>query len=88
VISELATARQSIVDASRIHELELVAIYIEEVETAPDDFHNLLAAVMQSQHKAIIVPGLHHFAVLGDPTEVRSTLESNGIAVFMARPID
>ncbi|MET9311728.1 hypothetical protein ABZX12_07895 [Kribbella sp. NPDC003505] len=81
---ELANARRLIVDAARTRGAELVAIHIEEIETSPEAFHDLLAVVMQEVQRMIITPDVQHLEVAGDPSSVRQRLESNGITIVAA----
>jgi hypothetical protein len=81
---ELANARQLIVEAARTRGAQLVAIHVEEIETSPEAFHDLLAVVMQEAQRMIITPNVHHLEVAGDPSSVRRRLESNGITIVVA----
>lgn len=83
--TELARARQTIVEAAARHGVQLAAIHVEEIETAPEAFHDLLAAVMQDEHRMIIAPDIHHFEVAGEPVSVTTRLESNGITIVVAQ---
>ncbi|MFI6826431.1 hypothetical protein ACIBG5_04980 [Kribbella sp. NPDC050241] len=79
--TEFAKARKLIVEAARTRGVELVAIHVEEIETSPEAFHDLLAVVMQDAQRMIITPDIHHLEVAGDPSVVRQRLESNGITI-------
>ncbi len=83
--AELAKARQSIVEAAQRRGVQLAAIHIEEIETSPEAFHDLLAAVMQDEERMIIAPDMHHFGVAGEPASVTQRLESNGITVVVGQ---
>ncbi|MET9272160.1 hypothetical protein [Kribbella sp. NPDC003557] len=82
--TELANARKLIVDAARARGAEIVAIHVEQIETSPEAFHDLLAVVMQEARRMIITPDVLHLEVAGDPSSVRHRLESNGITVVVA----
>ncbi|HZX08208.1 hypothetical protein [Kribbella sp.] len=82
--TELANARKLIVEAAQTHAVELVAIHVEEIETSPEAFHDLLAVVMQEAQRMIITPDVQHLEVAGDPSSVRQRLESNGITIVVA----
>jgi hypothetical protein len=82
---ELARARQDIVDTARRLGVHLAAIHVEEIETSPEAFHDLLAAVMQDEQKMIIAPEIHHFEVAGEAASVIERLESNGIKIVLGQ---
>ena len=79
--TELASARRVIVETAQRHGVQLAAIHVEEIETSPEAFHDLLAAVMQHEQRMIIAPDIQHFEVAGDPVSVVRRLESNGITI-------
>ena len=81
--SELASARKLVVDAAQRRGVQLVAIHVEEIETSPEAFHDLLAVVMQEAQRMIITPDVQHLEVAGDPSSVRQRLESNGITIVV-----
>jgi hypothetical protein len=83
--AELARARHLIVDCARRLNVQLIAIYVEEIETTPEAFHDLLAAVMRNEPRLIIAPDIHHFEVAGDASAVVERLESNGIKIVLGR---
>jgi hypothetical protein len=80
---ELARARRTVVKIAEQQGAELTAIHIEEIETEPEAFHDLLAAVMQNEQRMIIAPDIHHFEVAGEPASVLQRLESNGITIIV-----
>lgn len=82
--TELANARNLIVEAARTRGVQLVAIHVEEIETSPEAFHDLLAVVMREARRMIITPDIQHLEVAGDPSSVRQRLESNGITIAVA----
>lgn len=82
---ELAGARHLIVDTARRLGVRLAAIHVEEIETSPSAFHNLLTTVMRDEQRMIITPDIHHIEVAGEATAVVERLESNGIAIVLVR---
>lgn len=82
---ELARARHLIVDTARRHDVRLASIHVEEIETSPEAFHDLLAAVMRDEQRMIIAPDIHHFEVAGEPISVIKRLESNGIEIVVGQ---
>ncbi|MFD7157637.1 hypothetical protein ACFV9C_23765 [Kribbella sp. NPDC059898] len=81
--AELAKARHLVVDTARRLNLQLIAIHVEEIETSPEAFHDLLAAVMRNEQRTIIAPDIQHFEVAGDAAVVAARLESNGIKIIV-----
>jgi hypothetical protein len=81
--AELANARRLIVITAQRLGVELTAIHVEEIETSPEAFHDLLAAVMRSEKRMIVAPDIHHFEVAGEATTVVERLESNGIKIVV-----
>ncbi|MFB6720174.1 hypothetical protein ACFCV3_08455 [Kribbella sp. NPDC056345] len=51
------------------------SIYIENPGTAPATFEALVASVNRYQIRAIVLPGLQHLALVGNPEEVRVQFE-------------
>lgn len=82
--AELARARKLVVDAAQSRGVRLVAIHVEEIETSPEAFHDLLAVVMQEAQRMIITPDVQHLEVAGDPSSVKQRLESNGITIVVS----
>ena len=82
--AELAKARKLIVETARSRGVQLVAIHVEEIETSPEAFHDLLAVVMQESARLIITADIQHLEVAGEPSSVRQRLESNGITILVA----
>lgn len=83
---ELANARQNLVDYAEAHGYELGAIFVERLETAPAAFEAMAYELTGLDTPAIVVPGVHHLAVLGNPLQVRQQLEDpGGIRVLVAR---
>ncbi|WP_328993921.1 hypothetical protein OG394_06075 [Kribbella sp. NBC_01245] len=85
---EMANARQNLVDLAVSQALDLRKIYVERIESAPDAFDALLTEVTQGGVERILVPGLHHLAVIGDPRAIRNDLQKDGVDVLIARHID
>ncbi len=83
--AELARARHIIVETAQRHGVRLAAIHVEEIETSPEAFHDLLAAVMRDEQRMIIAPDIHHFEVAGEPAAVVERLESNGIKIVVGQ---
>jgi len=81
--TELASARKIIVEAADSRGVQLVAIHVEEIETSPEAFHDLLAVVMQEAQRMIITPDIQHLEVAGNPSSVRQRLEWNGITIVV-----
>ncbi|MFC9688891.1 hypothetical protein ACFTSF_10150 [Kribbella sp. NPDC056951] len=84
--AEVATRRKRIVDCAVAHQRELVALYIDEIATAPNELHNALTAVMNLPDCALIVPNLFHFASIGNPLELRQVLRTNQVELLLSEP--
>ena len=56
--TELTNARKLIVEAAQAGGVQLVTIRVEEIEASPDG-------------QPLVVPTLHHLAVLRHPTQIR-----------------
>lgn len=81
---EVAARRQAIVYCATANGCELAALFIDEIDTAPDELHKALTAVMDHDDRVLIVPNLLHFAGSGNPIEVRQSLQSNQIEVLLS----
>jgi hypothetical protein len=57
-------------------DLELAAVFVEELETWPSAFERLVEAVILDKVEVVLLPNLWHFAVLGTPGEVKSHFEA------------
>jgi MoxR-like ATPase len=82
--AETAARRQRIVDCATVHGCELAALFIDEINTAPDELHNALTALMQLDDRVLIVPNLLHFAGSGNPIEFRQSLQNSQIEVLLS----
>ncbi|WP_328990041.1 hypothetical protein OG394_27755 [Kribbella sp. NBC_01245] len=83
--NELADARQNLVDFARDHRYKLAAIFVERIETAPAAFQAMTEQLRKLDTPALVVPGCHHLAVLGNPLAIRQQLEEHGTKVLIAR---
>lgn len=86
--TEMANARQNLVYVAVSENLELAKIYVERVESSPEAFHAMLTEIRLGNAQRLLVPGLHHLAVIGDPRTIRSDLRKCGVDVLIASPID
>lgn len=67
----------------------LGTVFIEQVESTPAAFEALVQAIGHLQAKAVVLPSMLHFAVLGAPLAVRLTFErATGAHVLVANPQD
>lgn len=82
--AETAARRQAIVDCATAHSCELVALFIDDLDTAPEELHKALSAVMDLDDRVLIVPNLLHFAGSGTPIEFRQSLQSHHIEVLLS----
>ncbi|WP_020392091.1 hypothetical protein [Kribbella catacumbae] len=82
--AETAACRQGIVDCAAVHGCELAALFIDELDTAPDELHKALTALMDRDDRVLIVPNLLHFASNGNPIEFRRSLQNHQIDVLLS----
>lgn len=83
--AEAAALRQMILDCAVSHEMPLDAIYVDELDTAPAQLTECIAAVVAADESILIVPSLIHFAGLGNPVEVRADFERHGVTTLIAQ---
>ncbi|WP_410790970.1 hypothetical protein [Kribbella sp. C-35] len=81
---EVAARRQAIVDCAGANDCALVAIFIDELETAPEELHRALATVMEVDDGVLILPNLLHLAAAGNPIELRQHLLACHIDVLLS----
>jgi hypothetical protein len=68
----LAIRRQLKVFATE-HGLQLIKVYVEE-PGPPSAAFDLLESLLESEGQPLVVPTLHHLAVLGHPAQIRDHL--------------
>ena len=81
---DVAARRQAIVDCAAANDCVLIALFIDEVETAPDELHKVLTAVMEVDEGALILPNLHHLASVGNPIAIRQYLVASHVDVLLS----
>jgi hypothetical protein len=82
--SEVAKCRHALVACASSHGLDLSALFIDEIETAPQELHKALLALMQLDERVLITPSLLHFAGNGNPIEFRKHLQLSHIEVLLS----
>lgn len=85
---EMANARQNLVDLAASENLELTKIYVERIESVPQTFRAMMIEVERECIDRIVVPGLHHLAVIGNPETIKTDLGARGVEVLVARHAD
>jgi hypothetical protein len=65
------------------HDLQLTKVYVEQLGP-PTAVFNLLGSLMESEGQPLVVPTLHHLALLGNPAEIRDHLQQNSHEVMIA----
>lgn len=50
-------------------------VYVEDPDTSPAAFEALVASVNRYEITAVVLPGLRHLALVGDPDEIRVQFE-------------
>ncbi|MER7247002.1 hypothetical protein [Kribbella sp. NPDC000426] len=81
---EIAARRQAIVDCAGANDCVLIALFIDELETAPEELLKVLAAVMKVDEGVMILPNLHHLASVGNPIALRQHLLASHIDVLLS----
>ncbi|MEV0790441.1 hypothetical protein [Kribbella sp. NPDC050459] len=81
---EIAARRRAIVDCAGVNDCALVAIFIDELETAPEELHKALTTVMEVDEGVLILPNLLHLAAAGNPIELRQHLLASHIEVLLS----
>lgn len=74
--SEVSRAKERLTYFADTSGYELAAIFIEEIETSPAAFERLVQAVAQDKVEIVLLPSILHFAVLGDPNNIRQHFEA------------
>ncbi len=73
--SELERARIDVARFAGEWGYALTYVHVEDRTTAPDAFNALVQQVTALDITTVLVPGIHHFAGLGNPVEVKDHLE-------------
>ncbi len=60
---------------AQLEGIAMGSVYIEDPGTAPATFEALVASVNRYQIRAVVLPGLQHLALVGNPEEVRVQFE-------------
>ncbi|MFD3402177.1 hypothetical protein ACFWUU_15920 [Kribbella sp. NPDC058693] len=81
---EIAARRRAIVDCAGANDCALVAIFIDELETAPEQLHKALRALMEADDVVLILPNLLHLAAAGNPLQLRQHLLASHVEVLLS----
>lgn len=84
-IVQRRTALRSIRHCAKSHNLGLTAVFVDEIETAPEELFELMARLPEVGKCALIMPSLLHLAILGHPLDVRKSLQDSQIEVLVTR---
>ena len=83
---ELADAKADLAHFAAAEGYTFGTVYTERIDRAPAAFHALMDAVKREEASAVVVPSLHHLAVLGAPLAMKEHLEHyTGARVITAR---
>jgi hypothetical protein len=74
--SEVNRTREHLAYFANAAGYELAATFIEEIEAWPAAFERLIQAVIRDRVEVVILPSMLHFAVLGDPTNIKQHFEA------------
>lgn len=84
--TELSDLKKDLAAFARTEGFTLRTIYVEQVESVPAAFQALMEAVRREDVKTVLVPSLHHLAVVGEPLAMKEHLEHHTSAkVLVAR---
>ncbi len=73
--TELADAKQDLADFAAAEGYTLGTVYVERIDHVPAAFACLLDELEREDARAVVVPGLHHLAVVGVTPSLRDHLE-------------
>ncbi|MEV8376429.1 hypothetical protein AB0P21_27045 [Kribbella sp. NPDC056861] len=76
VDSELSRAEERLAYFAEATGLELAAVFVEDIETAPAAFERFIRAVVLDKVEVVLLPSLLHLAVLGAPTHIKDNFEA------------
>jgi len=80
---ELLAAHRRLSACAASHGFQLVKVYVEQLGPLTTVF-DLLGSLMESEGQPLVVPTLHHLAVLGNPVEIRDHLRQSSHEVMIA----
>jgi hypothetical protein len=87
--AEMDRARRGMVSVAKSRGLDIDAIFIEHLETAPEAFAAMIEKLQASGPKVLIIPGAHHLAGLGNhPLVVLQALKCGGVEVIFAPHVE
>jgi hypothetical protein len=80
--SELFAVHRQLKAYATEHGLHLTKVYVEE-SGPPSAAFDLLESLLQSYGQPLVVPTLHHVAVLGHPARIRDHLRDSSHEVLI-----
>jgi len=80
--SRLAALGRALVARATTHGCALDGVFVEAIETAPATLVHLLNALAPADRGVLIVPNLLHLSALGNPLDVQTDLEAQGIQIL------
>ena len=83
--TEIGLLRRMILDCAAAHGLSVDAIYEEELDRVSEQLVDCIDAILDADEPVMIVPSLLHLASFGNPLEVRSNFQGQGIRVLIAQ---
>lgn len=72
---ELAIVKANLAVFAASEGYTLGTVYTERIDRSPAAFQALMDAIPREEAKAVVVPGMHHFAVLGAPNAMKEHLQ-------------
>jgi len=74
-VSELEDLTDHLATFARAEGYTLGRVFVERIDRSPAAFQALLGALEKQDAQAVVIPTMHHLAVLGDSTVVRTQME-------------
>jgi hypothetical protein len=73
--TEVVYAKERLGYFAQVEGFQLDKVYVEEVETWPAAFEALVEAAISDELSAVLLPSMLHFAVLGQPADIKKHFE-------------
>lgn len=74
-VSELEDLTDHLAAFARAESYLLGRVFVERIDRSPAAFQALLEVLERQDARAVLIPTMHHLAVLGDSTAVRTQVE-------------
>ncbi|MFF1817407.1 hypothetical protein ACFVWG_08930 [Kribbella sp. NPDC058245] len=82
--SRLAALGRALVARASTYGCTLDGVFVEAIDIAPATLMHLVDTMTLTDNAVLIVPNLLHLSALGNPLDVQSDLQSQGIQILTA----